>query len=276
MRLRFLTLVITGSVCIIYSCSPKPYSNTNKVYAKQSKLFAKKISAAPVNSITADSLKMPAYNAYTTNFGMRKPNIVVIHYTAQNSCEQTLQTFTKPVTQVSAHYVICKDGTLNHMLNDYLRAWHAGAGKWGNNTDVNSSSIGIEIDNNGIDSFSNAQINTLLGVLSFVKKEYNIPAENFIGHSDVAPARKIDPGILFPWKALSEKGFGLWYNDTTAVTVPVDFNVKYALKIIGYDVKNLQNAMGAFKRHFLNTANDALFTKPEEKVLYAVMLKYLN
>ena len=276
MRLRFLTLVITGSVCIIYSCSPKPYSNTNKVYAKQSKFFAKKISASPVNSITADSLKMPAYNAYTTNFGMRKPNIVVIHYTAQNSCEQTLQTFTKPATQVSAHYVICKDGTLNHMLNDYLRAWHAGAGKWGNNTDVNSSSIGIEIDNNGIDSFSNAQINTLLGVLSFVKKEYNIPTENFIGHSDVAPARKIDPGILFPWKALSEKGFGLWYNDTTAVTVPVDFNVKYALKIIGYDVKNLQNAMGAFKRHFLNTANDALFTKPEEKVLYAVMLKYLN
>ena len=276
MRLRLLTLVITGSVCIFYSCSPKPYSNTNKVYAKQSKLFAKKIKDAPVNSITADSLKMPAYNAYTTNFGMRKPNIVVIHYTAQNSCEQTLQTFTKPATQVSAHYVICKDGTLNHMLNDYLRAWHAGAGKWGNNTDVNSSSIGIEIDNNGIDSFSNAQINTLLGVLSFVKKEYNIPTENFIGHSDVAPARKIDPGILFPWKALSEKGFGLWYNDTTAVTVPVDFNVKYALKIIGYDVKNLQNAMGAFKRHFLNTANDALFTKPEEKVLYAVMLKYLN
>ena len=276
MHLRFLTLVITGSVCIIYSCSPKPYSNTNKVYAKQSKLFAKKIKDAPVNSITADSLKMPAYNAYTTNFGMRKPNIVVIHYTAQNSCEQTLKTFTKPATQVSAHYVICKDGTLNHMLNDYLRAWHAGAGKWGNNTDVNSSSIGIEIDNNGIDSFSNAQINTLLGVLSFVKKEYNIPTENFIGHSDVAPARKIDPGILFPWKALSEKGFGLWYNDTTAVTVPVDFNVKYALKIIGYDVKNLQNAMGAFKRHFLNTANDALFTKPEEKVLYAVMLKYLN
>jgi len=276
MRLRFLTLVITGSVCIIYSCSPKPYSNTNKVYAKQSKSFAKKISAAPANSIKADSLKMPAYNAYTTNFGMRKPNIVVIHYTAQNSCEQTLQTFTKPVTQVSAHYVICKDGTLNHMLNDYLRAWHAGAGKWGNNTDVNSSSIGIEIDNNGVDSFSNAQINTLLGVLSFVKKEYNIPTENFIGHSDVAPARKIDPGILFPWKALSEKGFGLWYNDTSAVTVPVDFNVKYALKIIGYDVKNLQNAMGAFKRHYLNTANDALFTKPEEKVLYAVMMKYLN
>ena len=259
-----------------YSCSPKPYSNTNKIYANQSKSLAKKIAAIPLNLIAADSLKTPSFNAYTTNFGLRKPNIVVIHYTAQNSCEQTLQTFTKVASQVSSHYVICKDGTLHHMLNDYLRAWHAGIGKWGNNTDVNSNSIGIEIDNNGVDSFSKAQINTLLGVLSFVKKEYNIPTENFIGHSDVAPDRKIDPGFLFPWKALSEIGFGLWYSDTTGLTLPTDFNIKYALKIIGYDVKNLQNAISAFKRHYLNTANEALFTKPEEKVLYAVMLKYLN
>ncbi len=269
----FLSLL---AIIIFISCSPKPYSATNKIYKEKTRSFAKIISASPADSIKADSLKRPIYQVGTTNFGMRKPNTVIIHYTAQNSCEQTLQTFIKPATQVSAHYVICKDGTLHHMLNDYLRAWHAGAGKWGNVTDVNSNSIGIEIDNNGIDSFSTAEINTLLGVLAFVKKEYNIPIENFIGHSDVAPARKIDPGLLFPWKTLSEKGFGLWYSDTTALVVPNDFNVKYALKIIGYDVKNLQNAIGAFKRHYLNSANDALFTKPEEKVLYAVMLKYLN
>ncbi len=278
---KFLSMKLFGIsfiifVFVFYSCSPKPYSNTNKVYAKQSKSFAKRIAAAPLNLIIADSFKSSSFNAYTTNFGIRKPNIVVIHYTAQNSCEQTLQTFTKPATQVSAHYVICKDGTLHHMLNDYLRAWHAGVGKWGNTTDVNSNSIGIEIDNNGVDSFSTAQINTLLGVLAFLKKEYNIPAENFIGHSDVAPARKIDPGLLFPWKALSEKGFGFWYSDTTNIIVPQDFNMKYALKIIGYDVTNLQNAIGAFKRHYLNSANNNLFTKPEEKVLYAVVQKYLN
>lgn len=270
-------LIIGFIVCsFLFSCSPKPYSATNKVYTKQAKAFARKIAALPNSTVVADSLKTPQYEAYTTNFGMRKPNIVVIHYTAQNSCEQTLQTFTKPATSVSAHYVICKDGTLHHMLNDYLRAWHAGVGKWGNISDVNSSSIGIEIDNNGVDSFSTAQINTLLGVLAFAKKEYNIPTENFIGHSDVAPARKIDPGLLFPWKTLSEKGFGLWYNDTTGINVPTDFNAKNALKIIGYDVRNLSNAMGAFKRHFLNTSNELLFTKLEEKVLYAVMLKYLN
>ena len=248
--MKFFGFSFTVILFVFYSCSPKPYSSSNKVYTKQAKVFAKKIAASPVNFIKADSLKNSSFNAFTTNFGMRKPNIVVIHYTAQNSCEQTLQTFTRPATQVSAHYVICKDGTLHHMLNDYLRAWHAGVGKWGNTNDINSNSIGIEIDNNGVDSFSTAQINTLLGVLSFVKKEYNIPAENFIGHSDVAPARKIDPGLLFPWKALSEKGFGLWYDDTTGVIVPNDFNVKYALKIIGYDVKNLQNAIEHLKDIF--------------------------
>jgi N-acetylmuramoyl-L-alanine amidase len=96
---------------------------------------------------------------------MRKPNFVVIHHTAQNSCDQTLKTFTLARTQVSAHYVICKDGTIHHMLNDYLRAWHGGVSRWGSTTDLNSSSIGIEIDNNGFDVFSDAQVNSLLQLL---------------------------------------------------------------------------------------------------------------
>ncbi len=115
----------------------------------------------------------------TTNFNMRKPNFVIIHHTAQNSCDQTLKTFTTPKTSVSAHYVICKDGTMHHMLNDYLRAWHGGIGKWGNNTDINSSSIGIEIDNNGVDTFATAQINTLLQLLANLKKAYSMPPCQF-------------------------------------------------------------------------------------------------
>ena len=88
------------------------------------------------------------------------------------------------VTQVSAHYVICKDGTVHHMLNDYLRAWHGGIAKWGNNIDINSSSIGIEIDNNGFEPFSEPEITSLLKFLSGLKKAYNIPAANFIGHAE--------------------------------------------------------------------------------------------
>ena len=125
-KLLIISFILSS---FLFSCSPKPYGATNKVYARQARSFANRIIAPPNNMIVADSLKTPTYEAYTTNFGIRKPNVVVIHYTAQNSCEQTLQTFTKPATSVSAHYVICKDGTLHHMLNDYLRAWHAGVGK---------------------------------------------------------------------------------------------------------------------------------------------------
>ena len=259
----------------VYSCAPKPFADTNKIYYKQARDFANIIASAPKDSVIADSLKYPFYNAYTTNFGMRKPNTVIIHYTAQNSCNQTIKTFTTPAREVSAHYVICKDGTLHHMLNDYLRAWHAGLSKWGNNSDINSSSVGIEIDNNGKDSFSLAQLNTLYGLLSFLKKTYNVPVANFIGHSDVAPARKIDPGILFPWKALSEKGYGNWYGDTTGIILPADFNDLYALRIIGYDISNLSAATIAFRQHFLATANAGELNEREKKVLYVLMQKYL-
>ncbi len=257
------------------ACAPKPYAETNKVYKKKASEFASIIREEPEDSVVADSLKKPPYWVGTVNFGMRKPNMVIIHHTAQNSCDQTLNTFTLERTQVSAHYVICKDGTLHHMLNDYLRAWHAGAAKWGSNTDVNSSSIGIEIDNNGTDSFSVAQINTLLGLLASLKKTYTIPAMNFIGHGDVAPTRKNDPNVTFPWKMLSEKGYGLWYGDTTGVVVPADFNSKYALRIIGYDVSKEAAAVQSFRRHFIGEERAGELTEPEKKVLYALMARYL-
>jgi len=152
---------------IAYGCSQSMYSKTNKSYKKQVKGFAKILRQYPL----ADSAGLGYSLSWvgTTNFNMRKPNFVIIHHTAQNSCEQTLQTFTKTQTQVSAHYVICKDGTVHHMLNDYFRAWHGGAAKWGNNTDINSSSIGIELDNNGYEEFTAPQINSLLLLLGRLK-----------------------------------------------------------------------------------------------------------
>ena len=201
--------------------------------------------------------------------------MVVLHYTAQNSCEKTLQTFTTATSEVSAHYVICKDGTLHHMLNDYLRAWHAGASKWGSVTDVNSVSIGIELDNDGVAPYDTAQLNTLYGLLLFLKKSYNIPSANFVGHSDIAPGRKIDPGIQFPWKTLADKGFGLWYADTTNLVLPTTFDAKLALRLIGYDVGNLPAASNSFRMHFLGVSSPDVLSPEEQKVLYAVMMKYL-
>lgn len=274
MKNKLLIFLCVLVVCVLYSCAPKPYAASNKIYKNKAREFAKNITAPPVDSVLADSLKVPANWAGTTNFGMRRPSFVIIHHTAQNSCEKTIETFTTPVREVSAHYVICKDGTLHHMLNDYLRAWHAGAGRWGNETDINSVSIGIEIDNNGTDSFSVAQLNTLYGVLAFAKKEYNIPVANFIGHGDITPGRKVDPSVLFPWKDLADKGFGLWYSDTTNIIVPADFNVRTALRIIGYDISNLPAATQAFRRHFLMKEKAGELDDAEKKVLYVLMQKY--
>ena len=204
---------------------------------------------------------------------MRRPNFVIIHHTAQNSCDQTLKTFTLTRTQVSAHYVICRDGSVHHMLNDLLRAHHAGVSKWGNATDINSSSIGIEIDNNGFEPFTDAQINSLIELLGRLKRAYNIPATNFVGHADVAPGRKVDPSRQFPWQKLSENGYGLWY-DTTGVVVPVGFNEMQALRIIGYDIKNPGNAIQSFKIHFTPTDSTKTISDTDKKILFDLEKKY--
>ena len=198
---------------------------------------------------------------------------MIIHHTAQNSCQQTLQTFTVTRTQVSAHYVICKDGTVHQMLNDYLRAWHAGISKWGNLVDINSSSIGIELDNNGYEPFPPTQVKSLLVLLDSLKVRHNIPVANFIGHGDIAPLRKNDPNIYFPWKQLSERGFGHWYNDTTNIIVPEHFDCLQALRIVGYDIKDTSAAIIAFKRHFVQDTIP-LLQEADKKILYSIFKKY--
>ncbi|MBS1586407.1 MAG: N-acetylmuramoyl-L-alanine amidase [Bacteroidetes bacterium] len=231
------------------ACSRSPYYATNKVYKRQAKSFATRLKEIPT-IMANDTVKPPPYFVGTTNFTMRKPNFVIIHHTAQEMAEQTLKTFTLPSTEVSAHYLIAKNGTVYHLLNDYLRAHHAGLGRWGNVTDMNSCSIGIEIDNNGSEPFTDAQIASLLVLLRQLKQAYNIPTANFIGHGDFAPTRKTDPSILFPWKTLAQSGFGLWYDDSPA-DAPADFNHILALRVIGYDVRDTIAAIRAFKRHYM-------------------------
>jgi N-acetylmuramoyl-L-alanine amidase len=268
-RYLFTLLALTAFI----ACSKQPYSTTNNDYRKQSKRFADVLSQYPLKD--SAGMTPPQYFVGTTNFSMRKPNFVVIHHTAQKSCEETLRTFTLPHTQVSAHYVICEDGTVHHMLNDYLRAHHAGAGRWGGVTDLNSSSIGIELDNDGSEVFKEAQIQSLYTLLDRLKKAYSIPAANFIGHSDLAPSRKNDPNVHFDWKEMSTKGFGLWYDDTTNMVLPKDFNATQALRIVGYDIKNESAAITVFKRKYLRKDNSTVLTESDKKVLYALMKKFL-
>jgi len=265
---KFKQLFFGGLILATMSCSTGPYGPTNKVYKNQTRELSKTIRSTPINPTGQDFVG-------TTNFGLRKPNYVIIHHTAQNSTEQTLKTFTTSKTQVSAHYVIGKDGMIYQMLNDYLRAWHGGAAKWGNLTDINSSSIGIELDNNGFEQFSDVQIESLLTVLSKLKTTHNIPSANFIGHSDIAPGRKVDPNINFPWKKLAENGYGLWQDQVLTDSVPESFNPIEALRIIGYDIKNPENAIKSFQLHFVQKELTGILSEEEKQILFNLYKKYL-
>ncbi len=249
MRASVQTICLFCLVLGIYACNSFPYAKTNRQYNRQAKVLSKKIVLSPEKQ-SEDKLLLADNWVGTTNFDLRKPNFVVIHHTAQNACDQTLKTFTLERTKVSAHYVICKDGTIHHMLNDYMRAWHGGVGSWGNNTDLNSSSIGIEIDNNGFEPFEPAQISSLLQLLAQLKNKYQIPVDHFIGHSDIAPKRKVDPNIHFPWKTLSEQGYGIWFEPDTTQNLPAGLSIAHALSLVGYETKDSVAAILAFKRHF--------------------------
>jgi len=268
-------LLLLFGFLFVEACSPKgPYAVTNKYYTDKTKGFVKTIQLQLPDSL-ADSTgqQIPSEWVGTVNFGVRKPNFVIIHFTAQDSIQQTLKTFTTTSTQVSAHYVIAKNGAIYHMVNDYLRANHAGLGKWGSVTDMNSCSIGIEIDNNGSEPFNDAQVSSLLALLKSLKKVYGIPQANFIGHQDFAPKRKPDPGPLFPWKTLAAHGFGYWSDDVLELA-PDDFDYAVALELIGYDTSDINAAVVAFKRHFVQTDIKPQLTQLDLNVLYNVLGKY--
>jgi len=272
-KARLKQAVALAVLAVLSACSGNPYAPTNRVYKRQAKQLAQSLRQIPPVNAGQDSLNISSTWAGTTNFNLRKPNFVVIHYTAQNSVGQTLRTFTLTRTQVSAHYVVSRDGTIYHMLNDYMRAWHAGTGKWGKDADINSSSIGIELDNNGSEPFAEAQITSLLKLLGNLKQNYNIPTQNFIGHGDMAPTRKPDPGVYFPWKTLAEKGFGLWYDNTMDLP-PAGFDPAIALRLIGYDTSNLNATIVAFKRHFVQSNISPVLSPSDMAILYNLSMKY--
>lgn len=284
------------------SCSTNPYKVSEKSYKEQLNEYKKIISnmeAAKLEtssttilpstetdydplSLYKDTLSIKTPIALqngistewisTVNFNLRKPNFIIIHHTAQDSLAQTIKTFTTTKPQVSAHYVIANDGRVVQMVNDYLRAWHGGNAVWGRNTDINSASIGIELDNNGFKPFSENQIISLLALLTKLKKDYNIPTQNIIGHSDIAPSRKADPSKFFPWKLLALNSFGIWPDDVLE-PAPANFNVEQALRIIGYNTKNLASAISAFKLHYIQTEVDSVLNAKTINTIYNIYKK---
>ncbi|CUJ85603.1 N-acetylmuramoyl-L-alanine amidase AmiD precursor [Ruegeria denitrificans] len=140
------------------------------------------------------------------NFGERRdgltPSLIVLHYTAMKDAQAALDRLCDPAHEVSAHFLIGMDGTLWQMVREEDRAWHAGAGEWHGQSDINSRSIGIELDNSGAHPFPEPQLEVLESLLHQIMNRWSIPPEHVIGHSDMAPGRKSDPGLRFPWQRL--------------------------------------------------------------------------
>lgn len=144
------------------------------------------------------------------NFGPRRdgqrPELIVLHYTAMQNAEAALERLCDPAAEVSAHYLIGRDGGLWQLVAEEERAWHAGAGEWAGRGDVNSRSIGIELDNGGDHPFSAPQMDRLEDLLGGIMARWSIPPKGVIGHSCMAPGRKIDPGPRFDWARLAALG----------------------------------------------------------------------
>lgn len=202
------------------------------------------------------------------NQDIRRPVLIVLHYTDQHSVQQSLDTLRTRNSggPVSANYLIGSDGHIFQLVSDERRAWHAGPGRWGTITDINSASIGIELDNDGHSPFAQPQIDNLLRLLADLTTRLHIPRTQIVGHQDFAPARKPDPGALFPWKQLADAGFGLW-PQATLVDPPAGFDPWMALGLVGYPLGDRPAAVRAFHNHFRGIDSDTLDNE-DLRILY--------
>lgn len=215
---------------------------------------------------------LPVHVAASPNYEQRRPNLVILHHTSSATVGRALDSLTSPARAVSAHYLIGRDGQIYQLVAENARAWHAGKSWWGGQTDINSASLGIELDNTGSEPFAEAQIAALLALLADIRQRHGIPAANFIGHADVAPTRKSDPSTFFPWKRLAQQGFGLWC-DAPLPPAPPGFDLPLALTAIGYDPATPEASRQAFRLHFLAAAATPAPAEEHEKALAYCLLQ---
>lgn len=214
----------------------------------------------------------PNFNERTLPISM-----IVLHYTGMQSGEAALARLRDPAAEVSAHYLIDEDGTIHRLVAEDKRAWHAGASHWRGITDVNSASIGIELVNPGHEfgyrDFTEAQIEALIPLMQEIKDRHGITRGNIVGHSDVAPTRKQDPGELFPWGKLARLRLAL-PRPTKNLMDPLwgDAGFLLALERFGYEVTDDLAAVVAFQRRFRPELIDGEIDGECRSILLALLL----
>ena len=192
---------------------------------------------------------------YSPNFDIRKRSVskvkyLIFHYTGMRSENAAIKKLTSKSSKVSCHYLIKKNGAIIKIVPDLYIAWHAGISSWKKDKSLNSNSIGIEISNPGHDykykNFSQKQITSIIDLSKNLKKKYKIKKENILGHSDIAPLRKKDPGEKFPWKLLNKKKICLWHN----------LSEKNCKKLRGIKLKNSDNFFKLLFKFGYKSTND--------------------
>jgi N-acetylmuramoyl-L-alanine amidase len=204
------------------------------------------------------------------NFEPRRANYVILHHTSSDTLERALGVLTHPFSGVSSHYLVGRDGQVLQLVDESQRAWHAGASTWGGQTDMNSASIGIELDNTGNEPFPSVQIDALIALLEDIRHRHAIPRANVLAHADIAPERKSDPGVLFPWRQLAQAGFGLWC-DPPWPSPPEGFDAHFGLAALGYDTRHPAAAITAFKRRFAPNDTDADLNTENRALIYCLL-----
>jgi N-acetylmuramoyl-L-alanine amidase len=205
-------------------------------------------------------------------------SMVVLHYTEMPSAEQALAKMTDPNSKVSAHYLISEAGEVIRLVDEDKRAWHAGVSYWRGLRDLNSASIGIELDHPGhalgYREFSEAQFEALVPLLHRIMKRHDIPRANVLGHSDVAPLRKIDPGELFPWERLAEYRLCLPRPTKLELGDPFDNDGAFylALERFGYDITDGKKAVEAFQRRWRPERIDGEVDGEVRAILFRLLL----
>lgn len=199
------------------------------------------------------------------------PSLVILHFTEMASAEVALARLCSPLTEVSAHYLIGRDGTIWHLVEESQRAWHAGAGSWRGQEDINSRSIGIELDNDGSSPFAAPMMRALESLLPAIRSRWGISPSGVIAHSDIAPERKIDPGPRFDWQRLARLGHAVWPQTVGDPSRPLSTS----LDQIGYPNVASQTRLDAFRLRFRPRATGPE-TACDRSIADAVAFEYMT
>ncbi|HEX7822264.1 MAG TPA: N-acetylmuramoyl-L-alanine amidase [Sphingobium sp.] len=204
-------------------------------------------------------------------------SMLVLHYTGMPDAPSAIQWLANPASKVSAHYVVTEEGRVVRMVDEDKRAWHAGRSHWRGVDDINSASIGIELVNPGHEwgyrPFPDAQMDTLIPLMNDIIRRHHITRGNVVGHSDIAPARKSDPGELFPWYKLARLRLAL-PRPTKNLVDPhwSDGGFLLALQRFGYDIADQTAAVNAFQRRFRPELIDGIVDGECRALLLALLL----